>query len=210
MEDSTLLTILFVMLVVSITGTGVAWVNLNSEPEVEVTVDFSEINAKLDSLGAGQAALDSRVAGIESPTPVVIDGEVARPVVSGDFIRNQREYEEDLSDAEALRLAEESVNLDDRDFTRALFAALEVFGIDVEDRHDITEIKYETDVDGDEVEFDKFRVWYFLDGDEDEVEKAKLDDFTVTVDDLEFDDDFEDAEVDEDYMDDLLVLKFYD
>ncbi len=208
MEDKTLLYWLAGLLVVSLLMTGFVLMNIGDEQEVAVTVNNDALNAKLDALATGQATLDSRIAGLETPFVVPVEGE--DPVVSGDYIRNQREYEEDLSDAEALRLAEESVNLDDRDFSRALFEALEDFGIDVEDRHDITEIKYETDVDGDEVEFDKFRVWYFLDGDEDEVEKAKLDDFTVTVDDLEFDDDFEDAEVNEDYMDDLLVLKFYD
>ena len=208
MEDKTLLYWLAGLLVVSLLMTGFVLMNIGDEQEVAVTVNNDALNAKLDAVATGQATLDSRIAGLETPFVVPVEGE--DPVVSGDYIRNQREYEEDLSDAEALRLAEESVNLDDRDFSRALFEALEDFGIDVEDRHDITEIKYETDVDGDEVEFDKFRVWYFLDGDEDEVEKAKLDDFTVTVDDLEFDDDFEDAEVNEDYMDDLLVLKFYD
>ena len=155
----------------------------------------------------------SRITGIETPEPIVVtvDGEVASaPIVSGDYIRNEREHENAMAEEEALKLAEESVNLDDRDFSRALFSALEDFGVDIEDRHDITRIAYEIDVDDEEVEFDKFRVWFLVDGDEEEVEKAKLDDFTVKVNDLDFDDDFEDAEVNEDYMDELLILKVYD
>ncbi len=208
MEDNTLLILLVLLLSVTVVGTGFAWSAAYNE--AEVTLNTDELNAKLDVVAQGLLTLDGKITELQKPDPVISLDEGVAPIDSGDFVRNEREYEEDLADAEALRLAEESVNLDDRDFSRAIFAALEDFGIDVEDRKDITEIRYETDVDGDEVEFDKFRVWYFLDGDEDEVEKAKLDDFTVTVDDLEFDDDFEDAEVNEDYMDDLLVLKFYD
>ena len=208
MEDNILLTILGIMLVVSLVGTGFAWSAANSETEVTVEVDFSEVNAKLDALGAGQVSLSTRIDGIETPEIVIVEGEDA--AVPGDYIRNQGEYEEDMSDAEALRLAELSVNLDDRDFRKALFNALVDFGVDIEDRDDITEVRYNTDVDGDEVEFDSFRVWYFIDGDDEENEKAKLDRFFVEVRDLDFDDDFEDAEVNEDYMDDLMVLKVYD
>ena len=226
MEDSTLLYWLGGLLIVSLIMTGFVIMNLDNEQEV--VVDFSEVNAKLDALGAGQVALDLRVAGLETPAPV--EGEEV-PVAPGSYMRNQAEYENDMSEVEALKLAEESVNLDDRDFRKALFKALNLYydGINngdyfgcvndsnldcpVDDRDDITEIKYDTDVDvGDEeakVEFDKFRVWYFIDGDEEETEKAKLKDFVVTVDDLEFNDDFEDAEVNEEYMENLAVLKVY-
>ncbi len=211
MEDSTLLGILIVLLLVTLAGTGFAWNAANNE--VKAIVDLTEVNSKLDALGTGQLALDKRITGIETPDPVVftVDGEVASaPVVSGDYMRNRAEYEDDAAEAEALRLAGESVSLDDRDFRKSLYNALVDYGVDIDDRDDITEVKYETDVDGDEVEFDRFRVWYFIDGDEEEVEKAKLNDFVVEIDDLEFDDDFEDAEVNEDYMDDLAVLKVYD
>lgn len=66
----------------------------------------------------------------------------------------------------------------------------------------------DVDVDDNEVTLD-LKVYYFLDGDEDETEKARLEEFVVVIDDLDFDDDFEDAEVDEDYLDSLVVKKIY-
>lgn len=216
MENNTILGFLGVLLLVSVFGTFFAW-NAGNQ-EVAVSVDFNEVNARLDALGAGQVALGDKLTSLESQEIAGEDGEVVSVVPSGDYIRNQAEYEDDLSEAEALRLAEESVNLDDRDFLRALFDSLEIYdggAIDIEDRDDILEIRYELDdVDLNNngtaiVTFDKVRVYYFIDGDEDETEKAKLDNIVVTVNDLDFDDDFDDSEVSENYMDDLEVLKVY-
>ena len=214
MENSTVLGWLGVLLLVSVVGTGFAWSASNNE--VEATVDFTDVNSKLDTLANGIVALEGKISTLESKEPAVVgeDGEVVPVVPSGDYIRNQAEYENDLAEAEALKLAEESVNLDDRDFLRALYNALVAYNISIDDRDDITSIKYDTDVDLDgddaEVEFEKFRVWYIVDGDEEETEKAKINDFTVLVGDLDYDDEFDDSEVNEDYMGDLLVNKVYD
>ena len=211
MDDKLALTILIALLVVGVGTFMFTWANSNQE--IEATVDLTEVNAKLDETGTLLVALDTRVAGLEVTEPVApvdANGTPVAPVSSGDYMRNQAEYEDDMEEAEALRLAEESVNLDDRDFRKAMFNALLDFGVDIDDRDDILSVEYETDVDGDEVEFDKFRVYYFIDGFEDKTEDAKLNDFIVEVDDLDFDEDFDDAEVNEDYMDDLMVLKVYD
>jgi len=121
-----------------------------------------------------------------------------------EYMLTQSEFENNATEAEALRLATESV--DSRDFKKAVFDLLE----DVESYKDISEIKFvDVDVDGNEVSFD-IKVYYFIDGDEDETFKARLNEFTVNVNDLDFDDDFEDAEVDEDYLDNLTVKKVYE
>jgi len=140
---------------------------------------------------------------LELPAPIeVVVNNVTFEIP--DYIMSQSEFENSAIEAEALRLATESV--DSRDFKKAVFDLLE----DVESYKDISEIKFvDVDVDGNEVSFD-IKVYYFIDGDEDETFKARLNEFTVNVNDLDFDDDFEDAEVDEDYLDNLTVKKVYE
>jgi hypothetical protein len=123
-------------------------------------------------------------------------------------VLSKSEFEEEAVEAEALRLAEESVL--SKDFEKAAYFALLGAEVDIDSYKDITEVRIlDSDVDEDEVEF-SVKLYYFLDEDEDETERARLIDFTVVVEDLEFDDDFEDAEVDEKYLDNLEVLKVYD
>jgi len=125
-----------------------------------------------------------------------------------EYMLTQSEFENNATEAEALRLATESV--DSRDFKKAVYDALDLFGEDIEDYKDISELKIvDIDVDGNEVSFD-IKVYYFIDGDEDEAFKARLNEFTVNVNDLDFDDEFVDAEVDEDYLDNLTVKKVYE
>lgn len=126
--------------------------------------------------------------------------------IQPDYVMTQSDFEEKAEEAVALDSAVQSV--ESRDFKKAVFDALVLYGEDIESYKDITSISYEYDVEGDEVEFDKFKVRYFIDGDEDESEKALLEDFTVSVDDLDFDE-LEDAEVNEDYMDNLSIAKVY-
>lgn len=127
---------------------------------------------------------------------------------SGDYSLTKSEYEDEADEAKALELA--SNELTSRDLKKAIYNALIVEGVNIEDYKDITEIKViDEDVDGDEVEYD-LKVYYMLDGDEDETESARLNEFTIEVDNLDFDDDYEDAEVNEDYLDTISVKRIYD
>lgn len=174
-----------------------------SGDDVEVEVDFSEQNAKLDSLGAEIVGLRSEVDSLQAPAS---EGE--EEVAPGSFVLSKSEFEDEALEAEALVLATESV--ESRDFRKAAFFALLEAEVDIDGYKDITEVRIlDTDVDEDEVEF-SVKLFYFLDDDEDETERARLVDFTVVVDDLDFDDDFEDGEVDEDYLDSLEVLRIYE
>lgn len=165
--------------------------------DVEVDVDFSEQNARLDSLeGSVQALVDA-----SEPEP-------EEDLAPGSFVLSKSEFEEEALEVEALRLAQESV--DSRDFRKAAFFALVSEGVDIDSYQDISEVRtLDTDVDENEVEF-SVKLYYFLNEDEEETERARLGDFVVVVDDLDFDDDFEDGEVDEDYFGDLEVIRVYD
>jgi len=133
--------------------------------------------------------------------------EYEAPVIP-EFILSESEFEDKAIEAQALIFAQESV--DSRDFKKAVFDALEAYGEDIEDYKDITEFSIvDIDVDGNEVSFD-VKVYYFIDGDEDEAYKARLNEFTVEVDELDFDDNFVDATINEDYLDSLSVKKVYE
>lgn len=124
-------------------------------------------------------------------------------VTSEKYTVSKTEYEDNAAEDKALELAIESI--ESRDFKRAVFDSLINYGVDIDSYKDITEIKVlDTDVDDDEVEFD-VKVFYFIEDDKSEEYKSRLYDFIIVVDDLDFDDDFEDAEVDESYMDDLEI-----
>jgi hypothetical protein len=141
------------------------------------------------------ANMPAPVASTSTATPT------ATPVASGSYSLTKAEFEEKAVEDKALELATASVN--SRDFKKAVVLLL----TDVESYKDITEVKVkETDVDGEEVEFEVI-VYYFTDDDEDNKMKAYLDLFTVAVDDLDFDDEFEDAEADDSYLSSLVVNK---
>jgi len=182
---------------------------------LSVIFNMSILNVKTDKvdltgINSDIASVKSTVDGIRSDLNrvEVVEEEVEVEEIAGDFMLNKAEFEDEAVEAKALELATESIG--SRDFKKAVFETLEDFGVDIDSYKDITEIRVlESDVDGDEVEFD-IKVYYFIDGDEDETERARFDEFEVTIDDLEFDDDFEDAEVDDSYMDLLVVNKVYD
>ena len=161
--------------------------------EVAVNVDFSEVNENL-------VALNDKVVGLqvtENETEVL-------PII----VLTKSEQEDEAIEDKAMELALESV--DSRDFKKAVFDLLVTENRNIESYKDITEVKIvESEVDENEVVFD-VKIYYYLDGDEDETERARFNEFTIEVDDLDFDDDFEDAEVIEDYLDNLTVLRIYD
>ncbi len=199
----------FIAIVLAVNLVGGATL-LFRDTTVEATVDLSEQNTRLDSLEGTIQEL------VDKPTSEVVEGE-AVDLQPGSFVLSKSEFEDEAIEAEALRLATESV--ESRDFRKAAFDALKSYEetllnftwtIDIDSYKDITEVKVlDVDVDKNEVKF-KIKLYYFLDEDEDETERARLSTFTVTVDDLDFDDDFEDGEVDEAYLDLLTVTRVYE
>lgn len=126
---------------------------------------------------------------------------------TGDYSLTKSEYEDEADEAKALELASNEIN--SRDLKKAIYNALVDEGADIENYKDITKIKVvDEDVDGDEVEYD-LKVYYFIDGDEDETESARLNEFTIEVDNLDFDDEYEDAECNESYLENISVRKIY-
>ncbi len=127
---------------------------------------------------------------------------------SGDYVISKAEYEDTLIEKEAEKLVLEEIN--SRDFKKAVFDALVDHDESIESYKDITEIVIK-DIDVvvlDEeatVEVD-LKVYYYVDGDEDEDFRARLEEFDFTVDNLIVEDEFEDAEVE--YLD-LVINKVY-
>jgi len=168
--------------------------------EVKVNVDSTETNLKLTSLENAVNDLKTELTSEEVSNEEVSNGE---------YVLNQREYEDELSEKKALELVMEELN--SKDFKKEVFDTLENYGVDIDSYRDITEIKLmDSDVnvrrDTGKVDLE-LKVYYFLDGDEEETEKARLDELTMIVNDLDFDEEFEDAEVDNSYL--LVVSKVY-
>lgn len=204
MEDKTLLGFLIALLVISLGIFSFAWVNNNNE--IEASVDFTEQNDRLTAL---EGSVNDLIEGL-SPE-VEEEGDVA----PGSFVLSKSDFEEEAAENEALKLVMESVN--SRDFKRAVFTLLSVeHNVDIEGYQDITEVRVldsDVDVDNENAKVElNVKVYYFLGGDEDETERARLGDFTVEVDRLDFDEDFEDADlVDEDaYLTALTVKRIFD
>lgn len=170
-----------------------ALVVMYAVPKDNADLDLSPV---LDKMAVTDAKVDSLIATNTADTEKEA------------FVVTKTEFEKDSVEEKALELAEESVM--SRDFKKAVFELLS----DVDSYKDITEVKIkDTDVscrrDTCKIDFE-VKVYYFTDGDEDETERALLKDFEVVVNDVVFEDDFEDAEVNEDYFDDLTVDKIYE
>jgi len=192
---------------------------------VSYKIDNAEpAEAKVDLSGVAKI---SDLSNLENKFDEFVNKSTVTSVASGSYSLTEKEFEDNAIEAKALELATESVN--SKDFKKAVYALLvnethptnkTVYDLDIESYKDITEVKIrEADVDDDEVEFEVV-VYYYDDGDEDNTMKAYLgsyitvgnstelvDYFTVSVDDLDFDDEFEDASVNEDYLDNLIINK---
>lgn len=174
-------------------------------PHGQANVDLSGIESKIDSVGKQTAANAAAIANLAQTKSS--NESIEAPINTGSYTLTKGEYEDQAIEAESLRLATESVN--SKDFKKAAFEALEDFNVtEVENYKDITVKILDSDVDEDETTFD-VKITYFLDGDKDETESARLIEFVVTVDDLDYDDNFVDAEVDDSYLDNLEVLRVY-
>lgn len=173
-------------------------------------VALKGLNGESISLEDVQDVVAEEIAKIEFPEPAPVSTAVETPVStavesSSEYTLTKAEFEDEETEAKALELATESVQ--SKDFKKAVFDKLVLFGEDIEEYKDITEVKIkESDVDDDEVKFEVI-VYYFTDDDEDNTMKAYLDDFTVVIDELDFDEEFEDAEADESYMTTLVISK---
>jgi hypothetical protein len=123
------------------------------------------------------------------------------------FIPNKEEFENEAIENEALRLS--NLEITSRDFKKAVFDALVCFGVDIESYKDIKELKViESEVNENEVTYN-VKVYYFIDGDIEQTETARLNEFTIEVEDLDYEDNFVDAEVNSDYLDTISVYKVY-
>lgn len=155
---------------------------------------------------------------LRMPAPVSTSSE-SNASVPGDFSLTKAEFETQATENKALELANISVN--SRDFKKAVYNLLAnltvntnntVYDLDLESYKDITEVRVKDyqvkdyQVDEYEVEYTVI-VYYFTYGDDSNKMKAYLDEFTVIVDNMDFDEDFQDAEVDEDYFGSLVVNK---
>ena len=136
----------FIAIVLAVNLVGGATL-LFRDTTVEATVDLSEQNTRLDSLEGTVQEL------VDKPTSEVVEGE-AVDLQPGSFVLSKSEFEDEAIEAEALRLAIESV--ESRDFRKAAFDALVNFSVDIDSYKDITEVRIiDTDFDEylDEVEF---------------------------------------------------------
>lgn len=125
----------------------------------------------------------------------------------GIYSLTKSEYEDSVDEAKALELANSAI--DSRDLKKAIYDALVDYGVSIENYKDVKEYDVkDVDVDGNTVTYD-LKVKYVVDGDSDEVEKARLNEFTIEVNYLDFDDNYEDTEVNEDYLDSISVKKIY-
>jgi len=178
----------------------------------------SGFNNKLKSIGDYPTAAEIAA--------LVVIPEIEYPEYTGDYVLSKSDYESTLIEKEAEKLALEA--LESRDFKKAVFSALNLYYNDTENGSyegcllvnatidcpvksykDITDVKIrDSDVNGNEVDFD-LKIYYFVDGDDDENFRAKLEEFTITVKNLEVEDDFEDAEVDDSYLGEIIVEKVY-
>lgn len=188
---------------------------------VSYKIDNAEpAEAKVDLSGVAKI---SDLSNLENKFDEFVNKSTVTSVASGSYSLTEKEFEDNAIEEKALELATESVN--SKDFKKAVYALLvnsnnTVNDMDIESYKDITEVKIrEADVDDDEVEFEVV-VYYYDDGDEDNTMKAYIgsdvgnstlsklvDYFIVQVEDLDFDEEFEDASVNEDYLDNLIINK---
>lgn len=161
-----------------------------------------------------KAIVGSAVSTIQIPAPVPatptdlsgVEERIADVEYALDEDQRYEDYAENFS----------ALEFDSRDFKKAVFDALVAYSVSIDSYKDITDIQVVGSVDSERVSDDEVeveysvKVFYFLDGDESEEGRARLVDFVITVSDLDHEDDFSDAEVDDSYLSGLVVSKVYD
>lgn len=190
--------------------------------QTKAKVDLTSVEDKISGLDGKLGSLDTKLDSVEQGLTEVKDK------VSAPDFGTFDEEETMKSKAEELVLAE----LGTKDFKRAVFDALNLFyngtveysdclsddSCPVESYKHITDIQVkDTDtevvVENETAEVTlSVKVYYYVDGDEDEEMRAKLVEFVISVKELEYKDEFEDAEVVTDYTTPgfLVVEKVYE
>ena len=178
----------------------------------------ASVNNKLESI-------DDYPTAAEIATLVVIP-DIEYPEYTGDYVLTKSDYEDVLIEKEAEKLVLEEI--DSRSFKRAVFDTLNLYYSNdneseyyncsndeeldcaVENYRHITKIVVKDievfDVDEKSVVFVDLKVYYYIDGEDDEDFKARFKEITFDVTELIVDDDFEDAEVD---YEELVIKKVY-
>jgi hypothetical protein len=187
---------------------------LGNKVDEPTTVKLSEesvtaLNDAVNSLNDATSALNE---------PESTEASVEEVTSTEGYTLTKREYERQVTEDKAIELATKF--LEDRDFKKLLRellikdndnVTLEYEGVDLDSYRDITEVivnDVEFNRTSKTVTFDLV-VKFFVDGDEEETMKAYVNKVEVKLSELEFDDDFEDAEVieDEKYFDNIDKLK---
>jgi len=193
--DTKLLT--WILVLVCIFGLANSLFILGVSSKVKAGVSEDELKTAIGGIPiTNLTGIEERLDSIELEVAELVDVDVS---------------EED--EAERLVLAE----LDTRDFKEDVMDALNLFYNVTNSSDRVDRYRHITDIvvkDLDVVYEDEeanvtvdLKVYYYVDGDEDETEKARLDEIVFTVTDLDKDEDFEDAEV-EDWKN-LVVAKVY-
>ena len=171
---------------------------------MSINSNLALLGEKLDGFDIDEVALANAIA-VSIVIPEMPEYEYP------DYVLSEFEYEENLIEAEAERLVLDEI--DSKDFKKLVFDALDVDllegeGEGIEDWKDITDIVVK-DLDVLLIIYDEYatsdppyvtvtvdlKVYYYIDGDEDEDFRARFEGITFTVSKLVVDDDFEDAEV---------------
>lgn len=216
-NNKVLLTVLACLVILSLICSFALYASLNNKVKSIAKPDFTPVNDKLTVLSNNDAALGAKLddlsAKINSPS-----GNETAAVDNSGYTLTKKEYESQTKEAKALELATEFVN--SKDFSKLALTTFEdncpvgdEAKCSIDSYRDITQLKIkDTNVDRIdsttyEVTFEGVKVYYFVDGDEEQTEKALLQDFVVVVNDVNYDKNFIDAEADEDVS--LNISKVY-
>jgi len=176
---------------------------------IALVYGLSAINSNVKNLETPNVDLTSVVNAIDTNSEKIDLLIISQAFPSTEYTLTKGEYEKDVIEAKALELATEFTN--SKEFKKLVFNALVVSNETIESYKHITQIKFgDTDVSCSDtciIDFEDVKVYYYVDGDDEETEKALLEDFKVEVNDVDFDDEFVDAEVKEDLT--LEISKVY-
>ena len=194
--------VLIGLAVVMVLLTGGLFLKGGASVDTSEFITQEQFNTGLTNLGS---ALSDKIDAIQVSTPAASTDNTSTevPISSGSYTLTKGEFEDEAIEAKAIELA--TAYIQSKDFKKLLVGIKGPFGVypvGIEDYKDITEIKV-TDTDfkekkwaDDFVEFD-LKVYFNVEGDEEDIAYIVIDSVTVKVDNLDFDEDFEDAEVEE-------------
>jgi hypothetical protein len=207
--------VLIGLAVVMVLLTGGLFLKGGASVDTSEFITQEQFNTGLTNLGS---ALSDKIDAIQVSTPAASTDNTSTevPISSGSYTLTKGEFEDEAIEAKAIELA--TAYIQSKDFKKLLGGVKldsdsdsEGEGVGLEDYEDITEIKViDTEVtegfkkDRSLVKFD-LKVYFDVEGDEEDKAYIVIDSVTVKVDNLDFDEDFEDAEVEE--LDDSYYFK---